>query len=53
MHEMHTYNPHVYSAISAHIKSLLNVNPGIAAQPSVPLPVNIAPAPVGQRGDSN
>jgi hypothetical protein len=52
MHEMHTYNPHVYSAISAHIKSLLNVNPGFAAQPMAPAPINLVPVPAGRKADS-
>ena len=52
MHEMHTYNPEVYAAVSAHIKSLLTVNPGVA-KPIVAGPVEILPAPVGVKGDSN
>ncbi|MFZ5949110.1 MAG: hypothetical protein ACOYXC_00275 [Candidatus Rifleibacteriota bacterium] len=50
LHEMHTYNPEVYAAVSAHIKSLLTVNPGLAGQP---VPMSVIPSPEGMRGDSN
>jgi hypothetical protein len=53
LHEMHTYNPEVYAAMSARIKSLLTVNPGYAAQPMMPTPVQIVPSPIGKTGDSN
>ncbi|MBU1106880.1 MAG: hypothetical protein KKB51_09460 [Candidatus Riflebacteria bacterium] len=57
LHEMHTYNPEVYAAVSARVKSLLSVNPGVdpymspmMAQPVVPgVPVG---SPAGRRGDS-
>ncbi len=52
MHEMHTYTPEVYSAVSARVKSLLTVNPGIA-KPVVGAPMDILPPPVGSHGDSN
>lgn len=50
LHEMHTYNPEVYAAVSAHIKSLLTVNPGYVAAPAQ---IQMVPSPIGQRGDSN
>ncbi len=50
LHEMHTYNPEVYAAVSAHIRSLLTVNPGYVANP---IPVQMVPSPIGQQGDSN
>jgi hypothetical protein len=53
LHEMHTYNPEVYAAMSARIKSLLTVNPGYVAQPMMPTPVQIVPSPIGKTGDSN
>ncbi len=52
LHEMHTYNPEVYAAVSAHIKSLLTVNPGLAG-PMAPVPMQVVPSPSGRRGDSN
>ena len=52
LHEMHTYNPEVYAAVSAHIKSLLTVNPGLAG-PLAPTPIQLVPSPAGQKGDSN
>lgn len=53
LHEMHTYNPEVYSAVSAHIRSLLTVNPGYAGHPGIPGPANVVPSPLGKTGDSH
>ena len=62
MHEMHTYNPEVYAALSARIMSLLSVNPGYAVGPGMqggmlptqPVPLGqIVPNPTGRKGDSN
>ncbi|HAE38079.1 MAG TPA: hypothetical protein DCG57_05495 [Candidatus Riflebacteria bacterium] len=58
LHEMHTYNPEVYAAVSARVKSLLSINPGVdqymspmMGQPVVPgMAVN---SQKGRRGDSN
>jgi hypothetical protein len=52
MHEMHTYNPEVYAAISARIKSLLTINPGYVNPPAMPQPVQVVPSPVGSVADS-
>ena len=62
MHEMHTYNPEVYAAISTRIRSLLSVNPGYTTSPGMvpggiptePVPMGqIIPNPTGRKGDSN
>lgn len=58
LHEMHTYNPEVYAAISTRVKSLLAVNPvvGPYMSPMVAQPVMPGVAvttPGGRRGDSN
>lgn len=66
LHEMHTYNPEVYAAVSARIKSLLAVNPGYTSGvpsgmvPAGMVPITepvaqgqILPTPSGRRGDSN
>lgn len=61
LHEMHTYNPEVYAAVSARIQSLLAVNPGYATgAPAGMVPIakpvvegQIVPNPVGRKGDSN
>ncbi|MGM0601253.1 MAG: hypothetical protein ACQETH_15695 [Candidatus Rifleibacteriota bacterium] len=53
MHEMHTYNPEVYAAIAARIKSLLTINPGYVNSPAVPTPVQMVPSPAGAVADSN
>ncbi|HMM58917.1 MAG TPA: hypothetical protein PKC25_02165, partial [Candidatus Rifleibacterium sp.] len=61
-HEMHTYNPEVYAAISTRIRSLLSVNPGYTTIPGMvpdgiptePVPMGqIIPNPTGRKGDSN
>lgn len=51
LHEMHTYTPEVYAAVSARIRSLLTVNPGFA-KPVAPVPINMVPAPIGKKGNS-
>ena len=58
LHEMHTYNPEVYAAVSARVKSLLSVNPGVdpymapmIAQPAIP-GMSVT-SQGGRRGDSN
>ncbi|GAB4282549.1 MAG: hypothetical protein Kow0029_28140 [Candidatus Rifleibacteriota bacterium] len=55
LHEMHTYNPEVYAAVSARIRSLLTVNPGYVLNPgiAVPVPLQAVPSPTGKTGDSN
>ncbi len=65
LHEMHTYNPEVYAAVSARIMSLLTVNPGYSTgapgmagvpgmMPTQPVPLGqIVPNPTGRKGDSN
>ena len=62
LHEMHTYNPEVYAAVSARIMSLLTQNPGYSTGPGMagmmpiqqPVPQGqIVPNPKGRRGDSN
>jgi len=58
LHEMHSYNPEVYAAISARVKSLLSMNPGVdpymapmMAQPV--MPGQSVTSQRGRRGDSN
>ncbi len=51
MHEMHTYTPEVYAAVSSRIRSLLTVNPGVANP--VIVPDQIVPPPLGNKADSN
>lgn len=65
LHEMHTYNPEVYAAISLRVRSLLEVNPGYTnLPPGMPglapgMPGITEPIPMGQlnprgrKGDSN
>ncbi len=56
LHQMHSYNPEVYAAVSSRIRSLLTVNPGYAgvAAPLVAGPVPIGPMnPRGKKGYSN
>jgi hypothetical protein len=64
LHEMHTYNPEVYSAISSRVRSLLEINPGYSngapagmvplAQQPITQPVPIGQLnPKGRKGDSN
>lgn len=62
LHQMHSYNPEVYAAISARVRSLLEVNPGyagvvpgMAAPGLAPMtqPVPVGPMnPGGRKGDS-
>lgn len=61
LHEMHTYNPEVYSAISFRVRNLLDTNSGYAQmapdmapamRPIDPVPVG-ALNPRGRKGDSN
>ena len=60
MHEMHTFNPHVFQAVCARIAGLLALTPGasVPAAMSVPAPVVRSPGqitlpPLGRKGDSN
>lgn len=57
MHEMHTYTPEVYAAISARVRSLLTVNPGVhpglVGGHPVTVPGHIPVNPVGRHADSN
>jgi len=63
---MHSYNPEVYAAISARVRSLLEVNAGYTGaaipglnMPGMGMPGMAQPVPVGQmnprgrKGDSN
>ncbi len=56
LHEMHTYTPEVYAAVSARIMSLLSQNPGFPGMMPIQQPVpqgQIIPNPKGRKGDSN
>ncbi|MDD2998193.1 MAG: hypothetical protein EOM80_06580 [Erysipelotrichia bacterium] len=61
LHEMHSYTPEVYAAVSARIMSLLAVNPGYSnVAPTVSSDLKplvsagqVIPNPAGRKGDSN
>lgn len=50
-HEMHTFTPEVYAAVSARVRALIAAGPGLAGvmPPVVPAP-DSAPLPSGKRG---